>query len=63
MKVGAGTKNCPQSQALFYDQIGRVIADTKEIDTDFLKALTIKFQDEFVDAYMTDLNNYRYKRR
>ena len=58
-KVRAGVKNCPRSQALFYDYMGRIIADTTNIENDFLTDITEKFQEEFVDTYMTDLNDYR----
>lgn len=58
-KVQIGVKNCPRSRALFYDQIGRVIADTKNIDSSFLEEITEQFQEEFVNDYMSDLNDYR----
>ncbi|XP_043270233.1 Fanconi anemia group D2 protein [Venturia canescens] len=58
-KIRVNVKTCPRSRALFYDRIGSVVADTKSIDPSFLQEITERFQDEFVNDYMSDLEDYR----
>lgn len=53
------TKNCPRSQALFYDQLTRIISEAQEIHTDFIKNLTSYIEKEFVDTNMIDKTSYR----
>ncbi|KZC11603.1 PREDICTED: Fanconi anemia group D2 protein homolog [Dufourea novaeangliae] len=51
-------KNCPRSKALFYDQLTRIIYQAQEIDADFIQNLTSYIEEEFVNANMTDKDNY-----
>ncbi|XP_076664603.1 fancd2 [Andrena cerasifolii] len=50
--------NCPRSQALFYDQLTRIISEAQEIHTDFIKNLTSYIEKEFVDTHMIDKTSY-----
>ncbi|XP_054004824.1 Fanconi anemia group D2 protein homolog isoform X1 [Hylaeus anthracinus] len=52
-------KNCPRSQALFYDQLTLIISETQDIDTEFIKNLSNFIEEEFVNTYMIDKSSYR----
>lgn len=57
-KVLNGIKNCPRSQGFFYDKIGSVIADTPNINHQFLEFVTEIFEQEFMNTYMIDKRDY-----
>ncbi|KAK0183451.1 hypothetical protein PV327_001492 [Microctonus hyperodae] len=57
-KVLHGIKNCPRSQGFFYDKIGSVIADTPNINRQFLEFVTEIFEQEFMNTYMIDKRDY-----
>ncbi|XP_076231297.1 fancd2 [Calliopsis andreniformis] len=51
-------KNCPRSQALFYDQLTRIIFESQKVDMEFMKNLTNYIEEEFVNTNMIDKTNY-----
>ncbi|XP_076181761.1 fancd2 isoform X2 [Ptiloglossa arizonensis] len=52
-------KNCPRSQALFYDQLTHIISQTQEIDAEFIKTLSNYIEEEFINTNMIDKLCYR----
>lgn len=52
-------KTCPRSRALFYDQMAEVVANTKNLDENFLDVFTDHFTSELISIYLADINEYR----
>lgn len=53
-------KSCPRSQALFYDQLSRIISETKNISDEFLEYLSEFVSKEFINTHMVELSSYKY---
>ncbi|XP_076619726.1 fancd2 isoform X1 [Colletes latitarsis] len=47
-------KNCPRSQALFYDQLTSIISQTQETDIEFITKLSNYIEEEFINTNMIE---------
>ncbi|XP_012288040.1 Fanconi anemia group D2 protein homolog [Orussus abietinus] len=54
-----GVKNCPRSQALFYDQIAQVITNTTNFDINFIQAFKEEFEQELINKFMISQEDYK----
>jgi hypothetical protein len=50
-------KGCARSEALFYDQLGQIIANTNNIDDQFLSDITSFFEDNFINNCLVENNS------
>lgn len=53
-RVMKSVKSCSKSLPLFYDQLAQIIAETESIDANFVRTISNRIEDEFVNTYMTD---------
>ncbi|KAJ8676403.1 hypothetical protein QAD02_012190 [Eretmocerus hayati] len=53
-KTVSSLKSCIRSQALFYDQLEQVIANSSNVSDDFLSKITIYFEDIFVSSCLVE---------
>lgn len=58
--VLSNVRNCPRSQALFYDQLTCIILQTQNINPKFIKYLTNYIEEEFINTNMINKSSYRY---
>ncbi|KOX76250.1 Fanconi anemia group D2 protein like protein [Melipona quadrifasciata] len=57
--VLSNVRNCPRSQALFYDQLTCIILQTQNINAKFIKNLTNYIEEEFINTNMINKSSYR----
>ncbi|XP_043521887.1 Fanconi anemia group D2 protein homolog isoform X2 [Frieseomelitta varia] len=57
--VLSNVRNCPRSQALFYDQLTCIILQTENINAKFIKNLTNYIEEEFINTNMINKSSYR----
>ncbi|OXU24206.1 hypothetical protein TSAR_016545 [Trichomalopsis sarcophagae] len=53
-KTFSSIKGCFKSKALFFDELGQVIATTNEVDEEFLNTMTVYLEDIFVNTAIVD---------